>query len=290
MRKKQRGFKTEGKRFFSKNDIFISRMASILKMPHQKVKILFYEKTFFCVMLNDFKKENLDKRGIKIKEVEWLENTYLVKNKSDKTLKNIPEYKQNAFYVQNLCEILPTVSLNIQDEDFVLFSELSSRTRHVFAMLKNEENITTIREENTYDKILLNAPSTREGEIFLGKPRALKSWNIKKGQMLSTKQKELILEAFECLKSGGLLAYFTTTLSPNENEEVVSFLLEKKANASLVDIEVVNSEKFTPYKSFVRKGLREWNGKTNHKDIHKSIRIVPGKTMFGGYLALIKKS
>ncbi|MEM4156088.1 MAG: SAM-dependent tRNA/rRNA cytosine-C5 methylase, partial [Archaeoglobaceae archaeon] len=52
----------------------------------------------------------------------------------------------------------------------------------------------------------------------------------------SSLQRELIISAFDSLKPNGVLVYSTCSLTPEENEFVVEYLLEKR-NARLSDIE-----------------------------------------------------
>jgi 16S rRNA C967 or C1407 C5-methylase (RsmB/RsmF family) len=119
--------------------------------------------------------------------------------------------------------------------------------------------------------------------MYFTKKRPLKNWSIKKTQALARLQKKLIIAAFKCLKSGGSMVYFTSTISPNENESVVSYLLEQEPEASLEKIDVLQNQ------DFLKQGLRSWNEEVYHSDISNTLRTIRGKTMIGAYIALIKK-
>ena len=297
-KKRQRGFKSQKKSFFYKEDIFLSRMASVLKLPQSKVKEMFFQKTQPSVKLNNVSKDFFEKKGLKLKKIDWCKNTYIVKDQSESELKKYSGYKKGSFYVQNLAELIPTKILNIQEDERILDTHPSSRTAHIFSMCSdsNELILNTQKAERLsdeyseyFDKILLAPPSSREGEISFLKKRPLKNWNIKKTKALSKLQKELIISAFSCLKKGGLMSYFTTTISPNENEAVVTYLLKERQDAKLEEIELIESKEFSSYKTFLQKGLKEWNDEFYHPDIKKTFRAIPGKTMVGSYIALIKK-
>ena len=299
-KKRQRGFKKPSKKFFYKEDIFLSRMASILKTPQSKVKEMFFQKTMPSIKLNGVSKEVLEKKGIELKKVEWCKNTYLIKNLTKSEVKNITEYKKGLIYVQNLAELIPTIALQIDKNDFVLDMYPDLSTAHILSFGGDEEKIFVNKniemgEEldkeyaSSFDKILLLSPSSREGKISFLKKRPLKNWSVKKTQALSKLQEKLITVGFNCLKKDGLLAYTTTTLSPNENEAIVSYLLRKKENAKIEDIDLIETKEFESYRPFVKRGLKEWNKEVFHKDIEKTIRTVPGKTMYGTYTALIRK-
>jgi len=82
------------------------------------------------------------------------------------------------------------------------------------------------RLAGVFDFVLLDAPCGGEGTVRKD-PKALTSWELKKVQEISLLQKELILTAYRCLKAGGRLVYSTCTLSPEENQQVASYLLER---------------------------------------------------------------
>ncbi len=298
-KKRQRGFKQAPKKFFYKEDIFLSRMASILKSPKSKVKEMFFQRPMPSIKLNGADKKNLEKKGLELKEVEWSKDTYLVKNQTESGIKKLSEYKRGLFYVQNLAEMIPTLALKINMNDLVLDTYPDSNTAHLLSLgdeekifvNKNTQMGEKLDEEysNTFDKILLIPPSSREGKISFLQKRPLKSWSIKKTKSLAKLQEKLISVSFNCLKRGGLLAYSTTTISPNENEAIISYFLKNNKNAKIEDIDLIKSKKFENYKAFIQKGLREWNNESFNPDIIKTVRTIPGKTMYGTYTALIRK-
>jgi 16S rRNA (cytosine1407-C5)-methyltransferase len=102
-------------------------------------------------------------------------------------------------------------------------------------------------------------------------------------------QKELIESAFQALSMGGILVYSTCTLEPEENEGVVTYLLNKYDNARMEDIDFVN--KLEPLlKDKIRGGITKWSGNTYHQEVKKSIRIIPSPEMMGFYIAKITKT
>ena len=78
---------------------------------------------------------------------------------------------------------------------------------------------------NYFDKVLVDAPCTGEWTIRKDKS-ALDYWSQKAIQKLASLQKRLLIEAFHSLKKGGEMVYSTCTLAPEEDEEVISYLLE----------------------------------------------------------------
>jgi 16S rRNA C967 or C1407 C5-methylase (RsmB/RsmF family) len=62
-------------------------------------------------------------------------------------------------------------------------------------------------------------------------------WNPLGITKLSKIQKSLIDAAFNLLKPNGVMVYSTCTIEPEENEAVISYLLDKYPNAKLEDID-----------------------------------------------------
>ncbi len=86
-----------------------------------------------------------------------------------------------------------------------------------------------------FDRVLLDAPCSGEGVIYKDPSRKV-SRGAEDIAFCSSLQKQLILAAFDVLKRGGILVYSTCTLTPEENEMVIDFLLSKR-NARVEEIE-----------------------------------------------------
>ena len=117
-----------------------------------------------------------------------------------------------------------------------------------------------------FDKILLDAPCSGEGTLRSSKA-TYEMWNIQSVKNLSNIQKALLASAIDLLKKDGELVYSTCTHSPEENEEVLDFVLKKFKG-------IINVEKISlPIKC--RVGISSWNDKNYDKDVEKSCRIYP---------------
>ena len=102
-------------------------------------------------------------------------------------------------------------------------------------------------------------------------------------------QKELIDSAFKTLKSKGTLIYSTCTLEPEENEGVVSYLLNRNPLAYLEDIELISLPQFASFKKYITPGITQWSGNKYHSSVKKSVRVIPSSEMMGFYIAKISK-
>jgi 16S rRNA (cytosine1407-C5)-methyltransferase len=81
-------------------------------------------------------------------------------------------------------------------------------------------------ERGRFAAILLDAPCSSERHV-LGNEKALAAWTPARPRFLAKRQWALLSSAFLLLQSGGSLVYATCALSPEENDAVVSRLLEK---------------------------------------------------------------
>ena len=89
-----------------------------------------------------------------------------------------------------------------------------------------------------FDMIVLDAPCSGEG-MFRKDPAAMDYWDRHYPASCAQLQKEILEFAMNMLAPGGQLVYSTCTWSPEENEEVVAWLLENY-NLELVPIDKIN--------------------------------------------------
>ncbi|ANF23406.1 tRNA (cytosine(49)-C(5))-methyltransferase [Thermococcus piezophilus] len=120
------------------------------------------------------------------------------------------------------------------------------------------------RFENTFDRVLLDAPCSSVGMIRK-KWRFLTEWNLRTVVRYMNIQKRLILASYRALKPGGVMVYSTCTIDPLENEGVVDYLL-RKTDARLDDIDL-------PVKT--SEPVLEWEGRTYSEELRKTRRIHP---------------
>ena len=131
-----------------------------------------------------------------------------------------------------------------------------------------------------FDKVLVDAPCSGEG-IINKKDKLFSVWSERRISFLSKKQKKLISNAFRILKENRILVYSTCTFAPEENEEVIQYILDKNDNARLeqigVDVEHVA-------------GLREWRGAKFSESMRRCMRIYPRHNATSGFfVAKIRK-
>lgn len=88
-----------------------------------------------------------------------------------------------------------------------------------------------------FDRILVDAPCSGVGAVRKSL-KTVQMWNPQMVKRLSGTQKALIESAYAKLKKGGTLVYSTCTLEPEEDEGVVSSLLNNHPDASCEPIDL----------------------------------------------------
>lgn len=132
-----------------------------------------------------------------------------------------------------------------------------------------------------FDKILLDAPCSGTGTIRKS-PRTINMWNPDMVTRISKLQQKLVLAAWKALKPGGTLVYSTCSSEPEENEGIVSFLLENHKDAKIVPFEI-EMKRGTPILSF--------EGKEYHPDVKHTLRLWPqDNDTEGFFVSKIQKS
>ena len=109
--------------------------------------------------------------------------------------------------------------------------------RNVVVTNESAERLATVFPAY-FDMIVLDAPCSGEG-MFRKDPAAMDYWDKNYPARCAQLQKEILESALTMLAPEGQLIYSTCTWSPEENEEVVTWLLENY-DLELLPIEKIN--------------------------------------------------
>ena len=200
------------------------------------------------------------------------------------------EHQLGYYYIQEIASMLPIIALEPKPEETILdlCSAPGSKTTQAAAKMENTGTIIAnevkfgrikvlatnlqrcgvtntiitkkdgialckkLAQENIQvDKILVDAPCSGEGTIR-STPKTCHMWNPKTIKNLSKLQKALVSSAIEILKPNGKMIYSTCTHAPEENEEVVDFILKNFPNMKIQKVNL-------PIKC--REGITSWNEK-----------------------------
>ena len=266
-----------------------------------------------------------EKAPFHLTKIPWTENGYYYEEQ-DMPARH-PFYYAGLYYLQEPSAMTPASRLVSQPGDRVLdlcaapggkATELGARLHgkgvlvandisasRAKALLKNIEvfgirNSFIVNEvpaklaENFpefFDKILVDAPCSGEG-MFRKDPAVAKVWDGNKPYECAKQQKEIITRAAQMLTPGGDLLYSTCTFSPEENEQVIQFLLDSREDMEIREIKSFDG--FAPGRPDV--AYEGWdseesdNRKTGSADLKKCVRIWPHKMAGEGhFLALLHK-
>lgn len=225
-----------------------------------------------------------------------------------------PFYQAGLYYLQEPSAMTPAACLPVSPGEYVLdlcaapggkATELgaklngngllvandisASRTK---ALLRNTElfGITNAFVSNEtpahlaerfpafFHKILLDAPCSGEG-MFRKEEALAIDWTPEKSLELAALQKELILQAADMLRPGGMLLYSTCTFAPEEDEGAVSYLLENRPEMELM--ELPSYEGFSP-------GVPSWG--SGDPTLTRCVHLFPHKMQGEGhFMALFRK-
>ena len=236
-----------------------------------------------------------------LEKVRWYKDAFIVnKNKENiaKTLEHILGY----IYVQRLESMLPPIILNPREHELILdlcaapgskttqLAELMRNTGRIIAndikekrlraLFSNIERTGALNVSVTkYDgrkfpdivkfhRVLVDVPCTAEGRSF-------KERKIIESKKLSSKQIKLLERAIHLCRENGIVVYSTCTLSPLENEYVVSKILEKFENISLEKIKIKGIKHV--------KGVEAWKNLEFPKEVRKCARFYPHISGVGGF-------
>ncbi|MBN2465268.1 RsmB/NOP family class I SAM-dependent RNA methyltransferase [candidate division WOR-3 bacterium] len=133
----------------------------------------------------------------------------------------------------------------------------------------------------TCDRVLVDAPCSSEGTIRKS-AQALDRWSVATIARFPSIQKRLIAAGYLALKPGGSMVYSTCTVAPEENESVVTHLLERYPEAEVGTAEIPGLK--------MRPGLSEWGRESFPEAVGRCRRILPqDNDTEPFFLALIRK-
>ena len=99
-----------------------------------------------------------------------------------------------------------------------------------------------------FDVVLIDPPNSSSG-LFRKNPDAIKDWSLENVALFAQKQKQIIADAWACLKDSGILIYTTSSYSSTENEEVMHWVCEKYGATNALATKVLDEESLRFYPS-----------------------------------------
>lgn len=104
------------------------------------------------------------------------------------------------------------------------------------ALVLNEDPAAIAKTFPVYfDQVLVDAPCSGEG-MFRKDPDAMSYWSPDYVAACAKRQREILAEAVKTIKPGGELIYSTCTFSPEEDEQMIAWLLDNYPQFEMVPI------------------------------------------------------
>ena len=243
------------------------KVKEILEGYSKKRKVTFRVNT---LKSNNEEIENiLKEKNIKYKKVPFYENAYILENVRENEIKNLNIYDEGKIYMQSLSSMLPPIILNPKQNMDILDMTAApgGKTTQIAALVENKSRITAaemnkIRAERlkynvekqgatsvyimeqdarkiddffSFDSILLDAPCSGSGTIFLEDLKQNGKFTEKLIEKSVKAQKALLKKAINILKKGSEMVYSTCSILQEENENIILEAL-KTNKVELVEI------------------------------------------------------
>ncbi|KAK9465631.1 NOL1/NOP2/sun family-domain-containing protein [Lipomyces arxii] len=229
-----------------------------------------------------------------------------------------PEYLSGHYIIQAASSFLPVIALAPQENERVLDMAAApgGKTTYISALMKNTgcvfandatkgrtksliANIHRLGCTNTivsnydaqefprviggFDRVLLDAPCSGTG-VIAKDPSVKTSRNEKDFIQLPFLQKKLLLAAIDSVdpnsKTGGYIVYSTCSVTVDENEAVVDYVLRKRSDVRLVDTGLI----------FGVPGFTSFRGKEFNQKLSLTRRYYPHTyNLDGFFVAKFKK-
>lgn len=213
-------------------------------------------------------KNILKENQVEYKEVAWSDSALIVED--IEKIRKLDIYEKGFIYLQSLSSMLPVIVLNPKEGENILdmaaapggktcqIASLTFDKALITACEKNKirydrlkynlkkqgvNKVTVLMEDArkldeffSFKKILLDAPCSGSGTIFLDDGNLFKVFTEQLIERSKKTQLELLKKAISILKPGGELVYSTCSILKEENEDNLSEILKNK-NIELVKIE-----------------------------------------------------
>jgi tRNA (cytosine49-C5)-methyltransferase len=234
-------------------------------------------------------------------------------------LVNSAAFNDGRIFIQNQASWLPVIALDPQPNERILdiCAAPGGKASHIAELTNNEAGLTVNDNsrqrlfklkanferlgaqylqqtmygierlarsfpEESFDKILLDAPCSGEGLMNISKAKDFEYWSTAQIKRLQQLQKRAITSAWQLLKLGGTLVYSTCTMAPEENELVVDYLMQRNNDATVVPIDTQLPNRYA--------ALNSWHDKAIKSDLSGCIRLAPSEDLEAFFVAKLIKS
>lgn len=260
----------------------------------------------------------LQEYSIPFSKVSWYDDAFIIPDFPLLEITKLPFYQNGLCYVQGLSSMIPVLVLSPQPNSRVLdiAAAPGSKTTQIACLMNNQGEITAndtsrIRTfklqanlerqgvaianitqtaaqriwqmyPESFNSVLADVPCSMEGRFLASDYKSFIDWTPKKVKILASEQAWILRSAISACQVGGSIVYSTCTLSPEENEGVLDWILKKEKDA--VTLEPIS----LPIPD-AKPGIQTWRNKQFDPRVRQAVRIYPTQHMEGFFVASIKK-
>ncbi len=249
-------------------------------------------------------------------QIPWCKEGFFIKDKEGKRkdIGNIAGHNEGFFYVQEAASMIPAIVLGPKPGESVLdmcaspggkttqMAQMMINTGRIVAADIREDRIAILKRnvermgaENCeivkkpgqqfkdvkFDKILVDAPCSGTGTMRT--QEEIDKFEPEIAKRLCFEQRSLLHSAYCVLKKGGVMAYSTCSLEPEENEAVIDWLLKRHKKTELEEIKIEGIKRSEP--------IMEYDGVKFDERVKKCLRLWPQDNDTAGFfVAKIRKA
>lgn len=312
---------SDNEKNIQKMEDFLKRTSTVLNIPVDKMPTLFDEKKSI-LRLNTLRPDytaivkQLTELS-KLKQITWYKNAYYIESGKSNLTKS-PYFDQGYYYIQNASSLVPPLVLDPKPNEVILdmcaapggktiqLAEMTNNEAFLYINDESRQRLSIMQGQlkkygvrvlhafnqpaqflgkhttQTFDAILIDAPCSSEGLVNFSNTDPLEFWNMKKIRRLSKIQKMIISEAYKLLNPGGRIVYSTCTISPEENEEVIDYILNKHNDLHTEKIEMKDIPSLP--------ARDNWLDTIYNSEVKKAIRIIPTEYFRPFFVCILRKS
>ncbi|MEM1734459.1 MAG: RsmB/NOP family class I SAM-dependent RNA methyltransferase [Desulfurococcaceae archaeon] len=290
----------------------------LLESMEKKLKPVVRINTRFVEL--DYAYSKLIDHGFELRDIDWYPYAFRILEKPEKpSIGATHEYLKGFYYVhRDAAPLIPVILLlydysgDVLDacaapggkttfiaellnnsgivyaNDLVLY-RLRSLVSHILRMKLNNVVVTWLDAtkikdvfRRKFDRVIVDAPCSGEGVIMLDPSRKRKTKQRDLARLV-VKQIKLLNSLLDVLNNDGILIYTTCSIAPEENEYVVSKILEFRNDVDIIEpfIKLIDWDH----------GIRKFHRLKFDDRVSRCIRITPFKhEMIGLTLCLITKT